>query len=168
MKTIGYSLWLVPEGDPYSKLTRVISDLSMRFRTPIFEPHVTLFPDILGEEPDIISKTARIVHALKPFGVALTSVGTSSEYFRSIFINASSAELVSANTVCRKIFGRESDAPYVPHLSLLYGKIPDEEKKKTLSSLPDLSSAFTVRSIRLNYMNGTPSQWRKVKEFSFR
>ena len=39
-----YSIWLMPSGDVYVLLARVIADLGRTYNAPLFEPHVTLLP----------------------------------------------------------------------------------------------------------------------------
>jgi len=49
-KAKGYSLWLMPTEEVYDGLNTIISQLSRKYSTQYFKPHVTLIGEILGSE----------------------------------------------------------------------------------------------------------------------
>jgi hypothetical protein len=54
VKAKGYSLWLMPIGDIYRRLSETISQLSSEYGTPNFQPHITLLGELSEDEEYII------------------------------------------------------------------------------------------------------------------
>jgi hypothetical protein len=79
---------------------------------------------------------------------------------------------MEANLKARKIFNRQQDPKYMPHLSLMYGNfspiifspIIKEEIIDSMGREFDIS--FEVGSISLFPTNGEPLDFCKVKEFT--
>lgn len=163
----GYSLWLMPAGDVYDRLKGLISRLSRRYSTPDFEPHVTLLSEIPGPEDEIVSKTARLASVIGPYKIELSRVEYLNEYFRCLFLRAKETdEVMRANREARRIFGRETDPEYMPHLSLMYGDFPPRTKEKIIEEIgKEISAGFGVESIHLFSTSGEPEDWYRVKEF---
>ena len=70
----GFSLWLIPSGGVHARLQRVVSQLSERYHTPSFEPHVTLLGLIVCSERAVASKTRELSSVVRTFRVALHNV----------------------------------------------------------------------------------------------
>ena len=49
-----YSIWLMPDGKCASSVSEIINDISKKYNTPIFKPHVTLIGDCEKEKCDKI------------------------------------------------------------------------------------------------------------------
>jgi 2'-5' RNA ligase len=166
-KTKGYSLWLMPSEDVYNRLAELISQLSKKYSTPNFEPHATLIGKIIASQDDIINKTLQLATIVKPFTILLTKTQYLDEYFKFVFIKVEETDdLMKVNLEARKIFKREGDPEYMPHLSLIYGNFSSETKQKIIKFVgKEFNLNFDVRSIHLVSTNGEPEDWYKVKEF---
>ncbi|HLD39597.1 MAG TPA: 2'-5' RNA ligase family protein [Candidatus Nanoarchaeia archaeon] len=166
----GYSLWLMPSGESYNRLNSIISQLSRRHNAQYFEPHVTLMGEILGTEDELVSKTAKLSSLIQKYEIDLGKVEFLPEYFKCLFLRARESDKVMlANEVTRKVFGREHDPKYMPHLSLLYGDFSPTIKEEMIAKIGnDISIKFDVNSIHLFSTNGEPKDWYRVKEFSLK
>ena len=49
-----YSIWLMPDGKCASSVSKIINDISKKYNTPIFKPHVTLIGDCEKEKWDML------------------------------------------------------------------------------------------------------------------
>jgi 2'-5' RNA ligase len=167
--TKGYSLWLMPSGKTYDKLSNLISGLSKRFSTPVFEPHVTLIGEVEEPKEEVISKTRQLAKTIQPYVIKLTKAGYLDEYFRCIFIHAEESEdVVRANYLARKIFNRPNDPRYMPHLSLMYGEFTESIKHKIIAEIDkDIYLNFEAKSIFLYSTKGEVKDWTKTEEFPF-
>ncbi|MDP3734745.1 MAG: 2'-5' RNA ligase family protein [Nanoarchaeota archaeon] len=170
-----YSLWLLPPPEQYKRLQRVISKLSQQYSTPLLEPHVTLYGRIIDEEAQIIDTIRELAGRLSPPLINFNGFSLWDEFFRSIFMEAErTAELEQAYQAAHTLFepflhpryrGRE----FIPHLSLMYGNIPTEEKGKIIASLDrDLLTSFLVDNVSLYRLRQEPAEWVKVRDFAFR
>ena len=168
--TMSHSSWFTPSDKAYDELSKMISQLSKKYSTPSFEPHVTLLGSIIDPETEVFEKISSIANQLQPFEVKLTNVGYQNEFFRCLFIKAEeSKELIRSNSLARKLFNRETDPPYMPHLSLMYGNFNPEIKEKIITEIgKEFNISFEVENIRVvSYIPGhhDTSGWKIVKEF---
>jgi len=166
MKAKGYSIWLMPTGRVYYQLSELISQLSKKYSTPNFEPHVTLLGNLIGPGEDLISKTLKLVEQLKSFEIKLKKADYFDEYFKCLFIRAGkSKEVIKANNIAREIFNLNLDPEYMPHLSLMYGNLNPETKEEILAdSGKEFDISFEVKSIHLFSTTDAVKDWYRVKE----
>ncbi len=166
MKAKGYSIWLMPTGRVYYQLSEIISQLSKKYSTPNFEPHVTLLGNLIGPGEDLISKTLKLVEQLKSFEIKLKKVDYFDEYFKCLFIRAEkSKEVIKANNIAREIFNLNLDPEYMPHLSLMYGNLNPETKEEILAdSGKEFDISFEIKSIHLFSTTDAVKDWHRVKE----
>jgi len=163
----GYSIWLMPAGTVYDALREQISDLSREFGTPTFEPHVTLMGGLEGKEHDVAASTARLAGIVRPYRIILRGAAQTDYYFRCVFSTADKEdEVMDANRAAKEVFGRHDDAPYMPHLSLVYGNLPEETRNALVAKFDDLVAEFPVDRLHLFRTEGIVPQWRKVDEFA--
>lgn len=161
----GISGWLVPEGDVRERLGALIAELSRRHGTPSFEPHVTLFGGIVGGEVEILERGARLAAALRPFAIRLMALGRSDEYFRCLFLEAErSPELLAAHERASGLFGARDSAPFLPHLSLVYGRLGAEEASEAVEALRSLALPldFEARRLEVHRTEGAVPEWRRL------
>ena len=159
----GLSLWLVPEGEIHRRLLGRITELSRRFGTPPFEPHVTLLPGIEVDDDTARLRTSELAALLRPIRVQLTSPGHEDEYFRSVFVDVDpSPELLEARRLSTRVFGIEGAGPFRPHLSLLYGDLREEERRQAVDSVAEGGAAFPVRRLELVRTAGRVEEWGRM------
>jgi 2'-5' RNA ligase len=167
-ESAGYALWLMPAGQTYRDLARMILALSRRHSTPRFEPHVTLLSGIALRESGAISRTAVLAGRLAPLEIRAEAVDFTEDYFRCLFFRVVPTNAVSkARASACKVFGPRDPQPYSPHMSLLYGNLPLEVKKR-MASRPSASWSFQASRIHLYRVEGPVEAWRRVGSFSLR
>ena len=91
-----------------------------------FPPHVTLCPSFEATQREAVAKARTVAEGLAPTLLEPESIVDSTAYFRAIVvtINVSGAVVAATRTARERIFpegDRRRDAPFEPHLSLLYG-----------------------------------------------
>lgn len=172
MSNARYALWLMPAGKVYNRFASIISKLSIKYSSPKFEPHVTLFSSIELTEEEILGKTQELSHLINSYTMHLTTVGYEDYYFRALFVKAEKTpDVLEVNRKAKEIFGIQANQEYMPHLSLLYGNFPEVIKKEIIQEIgTDFTSTFEVKSIHLFEANENldTSLWHRVKEFSLK
>lgn len=170
MTRVTYALWLMPEGDLYRRLAGAILELSREHSTPAFEPHVTLLGRITGPEREVISKSAELAPRLRPFMVRLARPDYLDEYFRCFFVRvAATGPVDKAHQMAKEVFGLRESAGYMPHLSLIYGRLASGMKERMVAEVGRrFALEFKVRSLHLFLTRGEPGAWRRVSEFGLR
>jgi len=159
-----YSLWLMPKGEVRRRLAEAILDLSGKYSTPAFEPHVTLAGSIVGPAREVESKIKDLARRIPPFTVRLTTVEGLEEYFRCLFVRvAQTHPIMSANKAARGIFRLPKQPAFMPHLSLLYGSLLSKEKERIIISLGrQFELEFKASTLHLYLIKREPEAWRRV------
>lgn len=180
-KTTGYSLWLVPDArlispdqktDVEYNLRRSMHELADEYKTPIFEPHVTLLGGIDGTVESVHQSVQKLAEKLSPFEVEFEKLGSRGTYFQYLFAEIKQTEnIMRANAVAQEIFGLKGT--YFPHLSLIYSHFPG--KKVSLAELVSRSeevicvgAKFIAREIELWHTDGEPEDWYRVGVYPFK
>lgn len=163
-----YSLWFIPVGEIYTKLAILIKDLSKKYSGPVFEPHITLLPDIVLSEEEIVEKTSKLVSNKNPFSVEVDNIDYQDAYFKNLFIKVKlNDDLVNLYNEAKQIFRLDNDKPYMPHISILYGNHSKKTKEEIIKKISlKFNQKFLVKSIVIS-TSGEVSEWKKVKEFKF-
>jgi 2'-5' RNA ligase len=165
----GYALWLMPDQPMFSRLAREISRLSQQLTTPRFQPHITLLSRITLTEEKVLGRSMRLAGCLRPFRIELADVNQLDEFFRCLFVTLRSdkAILEARQVACRVFAGRR--VPYLPHLSLVYGKLPADRRKEIAGSLRQFpGQACYLRKMALYRVNGPVRQWKCIKTFELK
>jgi 2'-5' RNA ligase len=164
---VGMSLWLMPEGAVRDRLRVLIGELARRHRTPLFLPHLTLLGGIPGPEEAALSRAAGLGRALGPIAIRLREVETSDDYFRCVFVRAELTEsLRGAHVDARAAFPGAAPTPFLPHLSLLYGRLESPQRAAVLRELgPAQEVAFEASRLHVFRTEGPPRAWRRRGAF---
>jgi hypothetical protein len=164
---VGMSLWLMPEGEVGDRLRVLIRGLARRHQTPSFPPHLTLVGGIPGSEEAVLSRVADMARGLRAIAIRLVDVETSDEYFRCVFLRAEpTEELRGAHTQAGAVFPETAPAPFLPHVSLLYGRLEPPERAVVLRELGGtLKLTFEASRLYVFRTQGPPRAWRRRGAF---
>jgi len=164
-----YALWIIPEGKALRGLKKLIELISRMYSTPFFVPHITILGRVTGYENALISTGFRLSSIIRPFHVSLTRIAYLDEYFRCLFIQLKrSKELIDLHKQTKMIFNIKDRKYYMPHISLMYGNLPLDSKKKIISDIgKDYPDTLDIKCIHLvsASVETDPASWHSVKEF---
>jgi 2'-5' RNA ligase len=154
----------MPKGDVRRRLAETILDLSGKYSTSAFEPHVTLAGGIVGPAREVESKVKDLARRIPPLTVRLTTVEGLEEYFRCLFVRvAQNRPIMAAHEAAREVFRLRKRTAFIPHLSLLYGSLPSKEKERIMISLGRwFELEFKAASLHLYHIKREPEAWRRV------
>ena len=163
----GFALWLTPEEPPLVMLARQIARLSQEHSTPRFEPHFTLVAGITRPEEEIQARSIALAKTIRPFQIELGKIGYTNEYFRCIFVQVvPTNRIINAHQAALQAFSLRDVEPYLPHVSLVYGKLDPKTKKRVSAGIdPMRGQTFKVCSFTLWRVAGAPTEWKKLKKF---
>lgn len=162
-KSATYSLWLEPSGQAAYELQERIKNLSEKYGTPLFSPHVTLLGGISATETKMIPIADTLVSSVEPFELECTKAGYLDTFYQALFIHVKETNQLKAlrQNACR-LFDIE-DQGYMPHLSLLYGNLSQKQKEEILNNIGrEFYIRFPVEKIVIMQTDGKPDKWRKV------
>lgn len=154
----------MPQGRTADRLQTLITDLSAKYRTPNFQPHVTLIGELNLTEVEAIAKTARVAKQIDPFEIQLSEVARLDQYFRCVFVKATKTRaLINAHSAACAVFKQPDHEEYLPHLSLVYGTLDPQTKQSIIQAIGGrLDVEFMVKEIHLYYTAGHPRLWHRV------
>ncbi|MDZ7716348.1 MAG: 2'-5' RNA ligase family protein [Balneolaceae bacterium] len=166
-----YSLWLRPQGDIAFSLKQRIEKLSEKYKSPTFEPHVTLLGGLESGETALSQLTDTLAGALQPFDLILTQADIGNTFYQSVFARIKKTEeILKARETAQKLFSVEADdkKDQFPHLSLMYGDFTREQKERVLNAMGrEFHIRFTVSSLLLVDTSGSPKEWKKIHSAEF-
>lgn len=171
-KSETYSLWLEPTGDTAYKLQQRIKQLSKKFDTPLFSPHVTLLGGLTASKTELEALTDTLASSVTPFELKLTKAGYLNTFYQALFIHVEQNEGLNHlhDNACR-LFDcpEEYKNEYMPHLSLLYGDLTQQQKEKILNNIGrEFYIRFTTKKVVLMHTDGEPEQWKRVHTAMFK
>lgn len=167
-QAVGVSLWLVPEGEVHGRLATLIESLARRLGTPSFAPHVTLLGGILDAEAEVLTRATELTRGLAPLVIPLERIDGSDDYFRCLFVRAGETEaLLAAHERAGRAFGRGQAAPFLPHLSLVYGRLAPGGKQRLIAELKvSLPAEFRATRLEVVRTEGPPEDWLRLRALS--
>ncbi|XP_008383549.3 cyclic phosphodiesterase-like [Malus domestica] len=168
-----YSVWALPPDDVAPRLKKLMQGLRAEFGGPQFEPHITVVGAISLTLDDALAKFRSASEGLKAYDAKVDRVATGTFFYQCVFLLINpTPQVVEASAHCSGHFGFKSSTPYMPHLSILYGDLTDEEKKKAQEKASTLdesiaSLSFPVTRLAL-YKTDTDDitlkSWEKIAE----
>lgn len=157
----------MPGGKTQQKLNQVVKSLAKKYNAPVFEPHMTLLGGIQENEEMVVKRTERLVSQLRPFRLTLGKIEFSTTYFQSVFIRVNAtACLMEAYIKTQKLFNKDKDTLFMPHISLMYGnhKMSLREKIAQKIKLPKLSFAAKSICVYKTLSGADPKEWKLVEK----
>ena len=162
-----YSLWIRPSQTQIDELTKIISRLSHHYRTTPFPPHITLLSNFTAPINTIDKTCRKFIERHQAFDIELKEIAFTQDYYRNLYILTKTETLLTTlDEDTKNTLSSETDAIYMPHVSLLYGKL-DEKKQHTLKEELKGSYANTYSCQRLDIYNTTNkvSEWHLAKTY---
>lgn len=170
-----YSVWALPPEDLTERLKKLMAGLRSEFGGPEFEPHVTVVGAISLTEDDAIDKFLAACKGVKAYDATVEKVATGTFFYQCVFLLLSpTPQVVEASSHCTGHFGYNSSTPYMPHLSILYGDLSNEEKKKAQEKANILDESIDSLSFQISHLalyetdteDITLKSWKKIAEFN--
>lgn len=169
---MSYSLWLIPhEQNPKKYLFKVTSQLAKRHNGPVFEPHLTILGDVDLSLETLSDKINKVVQKTRVLILETSTVEYSSTYFQCVFVRVKpTPDLMQLYDNLKQNLGLTKSSVFMPHISLLYGDFPYQERHKIANSLRLETQVFSSESIVITPSGAdvTPDKWDHLKEISFR
>ena len=171
---IGHSLWMCPSGAANQVYSDIIVDVAQELGTFQFIPHITLVAAMLTGEEDVVKRARHLASQLAPYEFELGEISYRNAYFQCVYAKMKlTPDVIAANNLARNVFQeRQSDPPYMPHLSMVYGDLSETDKinvviPKIIEKLDRRDSSETqflpVDSIQVWSTQGDVKEWYLVE-----
>lgn len=139
-----HSLWLMPAAEDGARLAGVLANLSGRFGTPLFTPHLTIAGDTDRPVTQLSAEIAAAAAEVAAFSEAVLGIETSESFFRSFYARFAVSDPLAA---LKQRLDPQAREPFLPHVSLLYGPVAAGPKAEAAAQV---SAALTGRPIRFD------------------
>jgi Cyclic phosphodiesterase-like protein len=164
MEARGVSLWLTPEGPEAQAVGALLSELSCRFGTPVFGPHVTLMAGLALHPDAVVGRCRELARGLHPIPLRFLSVQRGADYFRALYALASpDLPILDARQRAEALFPAHPRESFLPHLSLLYGALPGETMRLLAEEVGSASPpSLLLYTLEVVSTEGPVSAWRSL------
>lgn len=139
-----HSLWLMPAPADEAMLAGIIGELSGRFGTPLFAPHLTLQGDT-ETTPELLRQSiTAATGAVEAFAEPVSVVEGSDAYFRSFYARFAVSPALAK---LKQALDPDGFASFMPHVSLLYGPV---EAVVKAAAIAEIDARLAGRAIRFD------------------
>ncbi|MFK7814786.1 MAG: 2'-5' RNA ligase family protein [Gammaproteobacteria bacterium] len=163
-----YSLWLRPDQAQINKITKIISELSHRFNSMPFPPHISLLTSISADTTIITKACENIIAHHSVFNIILEQIGYTENYYRNLYILAKLDQpLINIYKAAKHQLNHKTQETFMPHISLHYGKL-NGKKQQSLKEKHDehCPKIFSCRRLDLYCTTNKESEWYLVDSFN--
>ncbi|CAN6337073.1 unnamed protein product [Urochloa humidicola] len=134
-----YSVWALPPAPVRDRLRRIMEGLRAAHGGPAFEPHATVVGDFRSRRSAAIEVLRAAGAGVQPYTARVTGVARGTFFYQCVYLLLEpTPEVVAASDHCCGHFGYQRKTPYMPHVSLLYGDLTDEEKEEARKKVEEL------------------------------
>jgi len=162
-----YSIWILPDEKLQEYLSNIIWEISLKYGSPIFYPHITLLGGFTGNESNLIKNTICLSDRINSLKIIFDGIGYNNDYFFSFYLKVLlSKELKNMYSEAENIFQCTHDN-YAPHLSLAYGLFEKKEKEEMLDFIEELPVSFIANNLCLAKNNEQALEWDIIYSSKF-
>ena len=162
------SVWIVPAGDAFDGIEKLMRRLHPRGGGPRFKPHLTLLAGSEATQADAGLKLKHLAANLRPFEIRLSRIEWRNDYFRCFYLAAElTPELAAAQRTAYEAFEMNPPPPFEPHVSLLYGSLEERLKKDlAIEAGGSVDLRFAATAVQLvNASESVPvTGWKTLAE----
>ncbi|XP_050370576.1 cyclic phosphodiesterase-like [Argentina anserina] len=164
-----YSVWALPPDDVAPRLNKLMEGLRSEFTGLYFDPHITVVGAISLTPEDALNKFKTAAQAVKAYEAKVTRVATGTCVFLLV---DPTPQVMEASASCCGHFGYNRSTPYMPHLSILYADLSEEDKKKAQEKASILDESITSLRFLVTRLalyktdpeDKTLKSWEKIAE----
>lgn len=141
-----HSIWVMPAASDEALLSGIVSELSARFGTPVFAPHLTVLGDSETQPAELEAAIHVAAKDVSIFEEPIRAIETSEAYFRSFY---SRFPVAPALVELKQALDPEGLGSFMPHVSLLYGPVEDAAKTAAAREIGERLGGRSIRFDRL-------------------
>ncbi|KAH9293011.1 hypothetical protein KI387_041798, partial [Taxus chinensis] len=127
-----FSVWAMPSPQDRRGFQEVMNTLKIEFGGPSFDPHVTVVGATRMSKAEACARLEAACATITPYTCSLTQVACGSHFYQCVYLLVDpTPQVMQANLKASRCFGIiDNPTPYMPHLSLLYADLPDQDKQR--------------------------------------
>ena len=158
------SIWLTPAKEDAAYLQNIINELTSVYRAPVFSPHMTLLSPVDLNVNELGSVLTNVAQEITPLFVTMSSLNHTNNIWKTVFIEMEeSLELVHLQQGLVSQFPSASPYEFLPHISLIYKEMLEEQKEDIIRNL-SVRNSYKMDKIIVMRTGPNVDQWEKVLE----
>ena len=160
-----FAIWLTFQKDDEDFLQDIIYELSKKYNSVSFKPHITAY-GLVDIELDEISKICKNISTrFEPFNVEFLNISYSDDLWKTLFVNLKTSMIMNdIHNNLKNKFQKIEKYVFEPHSSLIYKNMPNKDKKEISKNLK-LKKQFRIDSISILHYSDKIENWKIVRKF---
>lgn len=126
------SFWLVPTDEDMTALQKIINEICLRYKTPVFVPHLTIWGGIDMEEQKALEIANNIAKESKQFLIEVDKIDTTPNFLKSVFLQIKNNNNLQLIYNKFQQFLKQNNYMLNPHISFVYGNLSDRIKTEII------------------------------------
>ena len=162
-----YATWFVFSEDDTKYLSNLIQELSKKYHSQIFKPHITAYGlvDISLEKLDKIVSDS--VVGQKQISLKKSKLDYSDVFWKTLFVEFLPDESLNRiNNELTKSLESFAKYEFIPHASLIYQKMNQDEQKRLANTL-DIQENFEIIGMCIQEFSEDITKWKIVRQYFF-
>ncbi|KAM5561118.1 cyclic phosphodiesterase-like [Rosa sericea] len=167
-----YTVWGIPPDHIVQRIKKIMEPLRAEFGGPEIEPHITAVGSVLLTHDYVVKQFINGCENIEPYTCEVDQVVTRKFYYQPVTLLFHPCPWQVGH------FGgylHRCNA-HMPHLSLLYGNLTEEERKRALEKVTELDDSIASLKFTISHLvlykthNEARDQhsWEKVLEYNLR
>jgi len=131
-----YAVWFVFEKNDTEYFSNIIKELSIKYNSQTFSPHITAY-GLIDVDLDVLDKiVTNSIQGEKQFVVEKSTISYSDIFWKTLFVEFSPhKQLDRINKKLTESLESISKYEFIPHVSLIYKKMNQDEQEKLVNSI---------------------------------
>ncbi|KQK05363.1 cyclic phosphodiesterase [Brachypodium distachyon] len=138
-----YSVWALPPEPVRARLRGLMAGLRAAHGGPAFEPHATVVGAVRMRRSAAVEalRAAAAAAVVRPYTARVTGVARGDFFYQCVYLLLEpTPEVNQASDHFCAHFGFQRSTPYMPHVSVLYGDLTDEEKESARKKVEEMDN----------------------------
>tara|TARA_B110001454_G_C12693413_1_gene423249 strand:- start:1060 stop:1554 length:495 start_codon:yes stop_codon:yes gene_type:complete len=163
-----FVIWLTFEKNDEDYLEKIISNLSKKYNSNLFQPHITIW-GLTNVELDKISKICKNISIeIKSFNVEFLNILYSDNFWKTLFLNLkTNKNMTKIYKNLENEFEKNGNHIFEPHISLIYKNMQEKDKKEIIENIK-IKDQFKISNISILKYSDKIENWKIVKKISLK
>ncbi|XP_062001879.1 cyclic phosphodiesterase-like isoform X1 [Rosa rugosa] len=167
-----YTVWGIPPDHIVQRIKKIMEPLRAEFGGPEIEPHITAVGSVLLTHDYAVKQFINGCENIEPYTCEVDQVVTRKFYYQpvSLLFHPCPWQVGHFGGYLHRCNS------HMPHLSLLYGNLTEEERKRALEKVTELDDSIASLKFTISHLvlykthNEARDQhsWEKVMEYNLR
>jgi len=160
-----FAVWLLFDDDCISQ---IIKNLSERYDSPAFVPHITIYGLVNTNKKTIEKAILDSIKTINSFTVEKNTISCSDNIWKTIFIEIKLSDyLKKINKKLTEHLMQYNKYEFDPHISLIYKKMNLNEKQKLVNNL-NVGMKFKINRICIQQFSENIEEWKIIQEYQLK